>query len=75
MLTKSDVIQIINNDFHYLNTEFGVCKIGLFGSFAKDVQNNNSDVDIIAEFDKPIGLQFVDFIDYLEQFVAEKLMY
>ncbi len=31
MLTKSDVIQIINNDFHYLNTEFGVCKIGLFG--------------------------------------------
>ena len=31
--------------------EFGVRKIGIFGSFARDEATSNSDVDVLVEFD------------------------
>jgi predicted nucleotidyltransferase len=32
-------------------TEFHIVKIGIFGSFARNEQNENSDIDIIIEFE------------------------
>lgn len=33
-----------------------VKKIQVFGSFARNEQNNNSDMDILIELEKPVGL-------------------
>jgi len=46
--------------------------IGLFGSYAKGKQTENSDVDIVAEFERPIGLRFVEFAEYLEKILGKK---
>jgi len=43
-----------------------VKRIGLFGSYAKGTPNPDSDVDLIVEFEKPIGFRFFELIDYLE---------
>jgi predicted nucleotidyltransferase len=43
-----------------------VKRIGLFGSYAKGVPDELSDIDLVAEFDAPIGLKFVEFTEYLE---------
>jgi len=55
MLTKTEILKILKEKCPYLNTEFGVWKIGLLGSYPTGNPDENSDVDIIAEFEKPIG--------------------
>jgi len=52
--------------------EYGVKRIGLFGSYSKNEQTKNSDIDIIAEFEKPIGLKFIEFTEYLEKVLGIK---
>jgi predicted nucleotidyltransferase len=72
MLTKETVSEILREKYPYLVSKYGVIRIGLFGSYAKGIQNEDSDIDIIAEFDKPIGLKFVEFTEYLEKILGKK---
>jgi predicted nucleotidyltransferase len=59
----------------YFNTEYGVKRIGLFGSFAKGIQMENSDEDVFVEFERLIGLKFMEFGDYLERLFGKKLIF
>lgn len=44
--------------------KFGVKKLILFGSYARDEQNENSDIDFLVEFGKGRGL-FDDYVGLL----------
>ena len=72
MLTKESIITILKEQYPYLATEFGVTKLGLFGSFAKGTATETSDVDLIAEFDHPIGFKFIDLTEHLEKLFGRK---
>lgn len=50
----------------YLAKEYGVARIGLFGSFAAQTASEESDIDLLVEFHAPIGLRFMELVDYLE---------
>lgn len=50
-----------------LHQEFGVKAPGVFSSFARDEANQNSDLDLLVEFERPIGLRFVEFTERLEK--------
>ncbi|OHD12757.1 MAG: hypothetical protein A2086_07200 [Spirochaetes bacterium GWD1_27_9] len=54
MLTKNNIIDYISSNREYIFKEFGIKQIGLFGSFACDKQKNDSDIDIIVEFQNNI---------------------
>lgn len=73
MLNNEKIRNIIKNEYPRLIAEYGVKRIGLFGSFAKGTQNEDSDIDIVAEFSKPIGLKFVEFTEYLEKILGNKV--
>jgi predicted nucleotidyltransferase len=73
MLTKEKVIKLLREKHSYLATEFGVSKIGLFGSYAKDQSVDTSDIDLIIEFERPIGFRFIDLVDYLENLLGHKV--
>ncbi|WP_416309749.1 nucleotidyltransferase family protein [Spirulina sp. 06S082] len=48
--------------------EFGVKSLSLFGSVARDTAREDSDVDLLVEFDRPIGLlAFIQLKYYLEE--------
>ncbi len=49
MQTKSEVIETIKLNKHRIETEFGVTKIGVFGSVARDSASAKSDIDIAVE--------------------------
>ncbi len=68
-----EVIGKIKKQYPYLESEFGVKKIGLFGSVAKRTENKNSDIDLIVEFNRPIGLKFVLLADYMEKIFNRKV--
>jgi len=49
----------------------GVKSLALFGSVARDEALPESDVDILVEFSRPVGLfQFIDLKQYLEELLG-----
>ena len=48
-------------------------KLSLFGSVLRDDFTTESDVDILVEFNKPIGAEFIDLADELEKILALKV--
>ena len=51
-----------------MRSEFGVIEVGIFGSVVRGEQDAGSDIDILVEFERPIG--FVRFMR-LEKRLAE----
>jgi predicted nucleotidyltransferase len=57
-----------------LTRKFGVSSIGLFGSIVRnDFSSGKSDIDIIVDFSKPIGIEFIDLADFLESTFKRKV--
>lgn len=50
-----------------LEDKYHVSRIGYFGSYADDRQNENSDLDILVEFSEPIGWDFFSLEKFLEK--------
>lgn len=54
--------------------KFSISTIGLFGSVVRDdFSSSTSDIDIIVEFSKPVGIEFIDLADYLEKQIEKKV--
>ena len=55
--------------------QYGVTDIGLFGSFTRNEQNNNSDIDFLVEFDinKKTFRNFIGLAFYLEEILGRKV--
>ena len=53
--------------------KFHVSSIGLFGSVIRDDFNSSSDIDIIVDFSKPIGIEFVDLANYIEKKLKKRV--
>jgi predicted nucleotidyltransferase len=73
MISQEQVKQRLRDNQSYLSTEYGVTKMGLFGSYSKDTADEDRDIDIIVELDRPLGFQFVDLAEYLEQLLGKKI--
>ena len=73
MLTKEKIIDLLRGNQPTLSVEFGVRRIGLFGSYARGNPREASDVDIFVEFERPIGFRFMEFAEYLEQLLGRKV--
>ena len=52
-LSYTEIIGTLKADKTFLQKEFGVINIGLFGSYAKGMQDMNSDIDILVELKEP----------------------
>ena len=50
-MTKNDILEKLTQEKSYIQNTFEVDKIGLFGSYAKDTQNEFSDIDIAYRLD------------------------
>jgi hypothetical protein len=57
-----------------LRDRFKVKNIGVFGSYVRGEQNRQSDVDVLVEFEQPIGLfEFMDLEMYLSNLLGVKV--
>ena len=65
-MNKSEVTRILRDQKPYLAEQFHVKKIGIFGSYARNENTDNSDLDILVEFDRLVGFEFIRLKDYLE---------
>ncbi len=67
---KNEILRMLNEELPHLSKEFKVKSIGVFGSLERGEQTEESDVDLLVDFIKPIG--FFKFIE-LEDYLSEKL--
>jgi predicted nucleotidyltransferase len=67
MKELATIKQIIKELKPELEKKFHVSSIGIFGSVVRNDFSENSDVDIIVDFSQPIGIEFIDLADLLEE--------
>jgi len=67
MKTRKEIEQILKKNKKYLKKKFKVKEIGIFGSYARNEQLKDSDVDILVKFSDNIGWEFIDLKDYLKE--------
>ena len=66
MKTNTDIENKLKELKPFLYQKYFVEKIGYFGSYARSEQNQNSDIDILVSFKKPLGWEFFDLQEFLE---------
>lgn len=52
---------------------YGVRKIGVFGSHARGDPDEESDVDVLVEFNEPTFDNFMDLVFYLEELFGREV--
>ena len=65
-----EIQKILLNHKQELREKYGVKEIGIFGSYIREENRKNSDIDILVEIEKPMG--FFKFIR-LERYLSELL--
>ncbi|MCD6261995.1 MAG: nucleotidyltransferase family protein [Deltaproteobacteria bacterium] len=73
MGNRAEIIKKIKEQYPFLSKQYGICRIGIFGSVAMDSARPDSDVDIVVEFERPIGLKFMECVTYMENLFGKKV--
>jgi len=69
-----EVRKIIERHRGELRERYGVKEIGIFGSFVRGEEREDSDIDILVEFEKPIGFfKFLELEEYLSELLGAKV--
>ena len=66
-MSRQEVLSKLRAQRAALHERFGVVRLTLFGSVARDEADPGSDVELLVEFDKPVGLfAFLELQHHLE---------
>jgi predicted nucleotidyltransferase len=73
MKTLEEIKRILLEHKEEIRQKYGIIILGVFGSYARGEQKETSDVDIIVELDRPVGLDFYEFWEYIENLFGTKV--
>jgi len=74
MKTLDEIKDILAQHKEELEQRYKVKGTGIFGSYVRGEQRKRSDVDILVEFEQPLGLfKFMDLEDYLAALIGTKV--
>ncbi len=66
MKSLPEIIASLQQKKANLIEKYPISSIAVFGSYAREEQTQESDVDILVEFSDSIGFKFIDLADELE---------
>ena len=72
-MDRQEAIGILQRLKPFLQRKYAVKRLGLFGSTARSVHTESSDVDVLVEFEQPIGIEFIDLSFLLEKEFDKKV--
>ena len=73
MLTKNTILLTLQELKPELYRDYAVKEIGLFGSFSDETNQEESDIDLLIELERPIGWKFFSLELYLEKIFNRKV--
>jgi predicted nucleotidyltransferase len=72
-MTKNDILNKLSQNKDFIQQNFEVEKIGLFGSYAKGQETESSDIDIYVEFRHKTFDNLAGLWNYLEELYHKKI--
>lgn len=73
MISKTEILEKLNELKPILQKDYSVKSIGLFGSYSDNSFNEESDIDILVELEKPIGWKIISLEIFLEDVFKRKI--
>jgi len=70
MKTKEHILKVLAENKDCLQVDFKVCRLALFGSYARGDRREDRDVDILVEVDPSIGFDFVTLCETIERLLG-----
>jgi predicted nucleotidyltransferase len=68
--SRHEVVERLQTALPTLRERYGVRRLALYGSFAKERPHTRSDVDLVVELERPLGWDFVAMAHFLEQLLG-----
>lgn len=72
-MNKDEIITTLKSERQFLKDNYGVESIALFGSYAKGLEQNSSDIDFFVEFKTPSFNSLMDLYTFLESKLNSKI--
>ncbi len=72
-MTKTFILEFLKSHQNELRERYSLVKIGLFGSYAKGSANDESDIDLYAEFEEKKFKNIAGAWNYLEEQFGKKI--
>ncbi len=73
MKSLQDIKLTLGEHKQQLFTDYPIKSMAIFGSYARKEQDNESDLDLMVEFNDRIGIRFVDLADEIESIIGFKV--
>ena len=73
MSSQTNTIDKLKSAKPFLLKNYPIRQLALFGSVSRNEDNENSDIDIMVEFDKPVGMEFIHLCYELERILNRKV--
>ena len=73
MKSLEEIEEILKQYKPILKERFKIKEIGIFGSYVRGEETQESDVDILIDFSEPIGWEFFDIKDILEEAIEKEV--
>lgn len=73
MINSQKVKDQLRENKAYFFKKYPIKTLALFGSVARNEENESSDIDILVEFNKNVGIEFIDLADELEKLLSNKV--
>lgn len=73
-MNRAMILDLLNKHRDDLLKQFGARHLALFGSAARDEMREDSDIDVLVEFEGPATFDgYVGLADYLEQLLGRRV--
>ena len=73
MIDKEHITKALRDNKADLSTRYHLTSIGIFGSFTRQDFRDDSDIDILIDYDQPIGIEFIDLAEEFEKILNRKV--
>lgn len=73
MESLNSILETLEANKKRWEDRYGLSQIAIFGSYTRNQQNAESDLDVLVDFDKPIGIGFLDLAEEMEQLFGLKV--
>lgn len=71
-MTRAELLEKLRDLKPWLE-EQGIVNVRLFGSYARDEAGPDSDVDLLVDLDRPMGLRFYSLAEDLSDILGRKV--
>jgi len=72
-IKKQHILQELAGSKDWLFSKYGIKEMAIFGSVSREENTDKSDLDILVDFNRPIGIEFIDLADELETLLKVKI--